>query len=514
MCGILGFLDKRGSAAVELLDAQLPAISDRGIFQSKLIGPGVAFGYARLPTDAVQNSGLNILSTADDRVFLYNGILTNVGYLKATFSLDCDDADTVVLRDGISRHGVSFLKHCRGMFAAALVDQEKVVLVRDTIGIKPLYYLDSDELFGFSSTLRGLCHPRIESPVTEVSPGEVVTFYRGPQQVVAEDYTYTPYRGFKKIDLLAALTEALVTPTVRYLSQPSQPRIGLLLSGGLDSSILLKLLVDNLSAEQMSRVALFTIGYPNADDVQKVRRLCADLHVTFTHLEPHGEEYSLDILESIVRANESPETRVARIGLLYDVLATEIERQGIQVLIAGEGADELFYGYERFNDGLSDPHIDELYKAFFKYVFPRTLLQRFDRSFAGHRIEGRVPFLDQEVVEVSRGFSSREKVGTQGRYKLPLRELAKDIGLPSYISERPKVKMGVGATGQVNVDTPDGYLERACLERFGTSLAEQARKFYEANFVRDGKDVQTRNPQQITEDELTRWAGQFRKRES
>lgn len=510
MCGLLGFVDKKGSAAVDLLDAQLPAIRDRGFFQSKFTGPGEAYGYVRLPTDAVTNFELNALSTAHDGTFLYNGILTNVEYLKDSFSLECDDADTVVFREGLSRYGVPFLTRCRGMFAAAYIDPEKVVLVRDTIGIKPLYYLDSDDLFGFSSTLEGLCHPDIHSLVTEVNPGEMVTFYRRGGEVITEDFNYAAYRGFKKEDLQSALTEALVTPTLRYLSQSTKPRIGLLLSGGLDSSILLKLLVDNLSDEQMSRVALFTIGYPDSEDVRNVKRLCIDLQLNFTHVEPYGDERSLDILEAIVRQNESPESRVARIGLLYEVLAAEIEKQGIHVLIAGEGADELFYGYERFNDGLHDAAIDELYGAFIRHVFPRTLLQRLDRSYARHCIEGRVPFLDQEIVDLAASFTAREKVGTEGAYKLPLRELARNIGLPPYISERPKTKMGVGATGQVNVDTPNGYLEQACQARFGTSLAEQARRIYDRIFSNSGKERLKRDPSQITEEQLGRWAAMHR----
>jgi len=169
--------------------------------------------------------------------------------------------------------------------------------------------------------------------------------------------------------------------------------------------------------------------------------------------------------------------------LLQDALAEQLQKRGIHVVISGEGADELFYGYERFINGLRKKDIETIFSYFFNNVFYNTLLQRFERIFAKRQIEGRVPFLDQELVILANKFTTDEKIKYYDTMlsKMPLRNLAKKIGLPAYIYLRQKVKMTEGVTKLKNAESENGYLEASIKKQlnktFGMYVYESYAKY-------------------------------------
>lgn len=479
MCGFIGILSNKENRQ-SCFERGLAAIQPRGTSIDLHQNTDELYGYCRLPTDDVSNTSLNEISTEPVKL-LFNGLITNAPELQKVYNLPTNVAgsDQQCLRVGLELYGTAFLSHCRGMFALAFVTAQHITLARDTVGIKPLYYIYDAGTFAFASEYKALRY--LELPVHEVLPGQIIRFERSTKDLIMQRFRYTDAENSNMKQLL---TRAVVEPTRRYLENSTKP-VALLLSGGLDSSITTKLLVDGLPKQYLTRLRAFCIGEVSASDVRLAKRLAASLGLSLTHVQPHTGTASLRQLPKIVYDTESPHARVAKVALLYDALATEIKRQGIDIVIGGEGADELFYGYHRFIEGLSHSQMDQLFTAFYHDVFPGTLLQRYDRIFARHQIEGRVPYLDQAIVSFAKRLQAHQKVmlTSNGHIsKLPLRELAKEIGLPAYIYNRSKEKMTSGATGKQNDSSTKGYLEQETKSVAGMSFQRLVTLLYRLQF--------------------------------
>lgn len=441
-----------------------------------------SYGYARLPTDGLAERRLSSIDSTPS-FLLFNGLLTNVQELCSAFALPKKAArsDHDCFQGGFASSGKSFLARCRGMFAGAIVTATTVSLVRDTVGIKPLYYVHDGPVFAFASEIKAVQH--LSLTVHEVAPGGIVTFNKVSGSVTVGTFEYAPTHDHKSLEEL--LYQSLVVPTKRYLAQTSRKRVAILLSGGVDSSLLAGLLVKYLPAADRRRLLAFSIGTPYSMDVAIAKKLAKRLSLPHVHVLLPDDAAMLGRLKGVVYRTESPLPRVAKVALLYAELAYAIKQREIDVVIGGEGADELFFGYHRFIEGLTHRQSDHLFRSFYKGLFPFTLLQRYDRVFAGCQIEGRVPFLDQAVIEYALRLSAESKIdheNTGHTSKLPLRGLAKKVGLPAYVYSRGKEKMTTGATGRHNVAESGGYLEEAALQLYGKSFEELVGDYYAMQF--------------------------------
>ncbi len=467
MCGFIG-LFSNNPVHQNAFSHGLRAIEARGRTTDVLKHEDASFGYCRLPTDDVTNDQLNTIVERDGTITLFNGLITNTSRLAEQYSLSPESAgsDSLCLGEGVSKNGTEFLRHCRGMFACAFIQENRIILARDTVGVKPLYFIDQPDLFAFASELKALTPFGVD--VQELLPGQTLVYDRVSRQSVVRNFSYAGEEGAKSLE--RRLEEAVVEPTRRYLAN-SQRRVAVLLSGGVDSSIIAQMLVNELRDKEKNRLIGFCIGEAGTNDIRVAEKLAKHLNLQLVHVTLPAPEILLRQMPDIVQAVESPHARVVKVALLYEALAEAIRQRDIDIVIGGEGADELFFGYHRFIDGLSHDQSDEVFRMFYKHVFYNTLLQRYERVFARKQIEGRVPFLDQEVVAIAEKLAPDSKVkkhadGTHTS-KLPLRELAKAIGLPGYVYDRPKEKMTSGATGKDNAGGDEGFLEAEARSRTG-----------------------------------------------
>ena len=480
MCGIIGIIHKNKSIQTESFEAGFFAIKNRGreeyIYD---LSPSERYGYHRLPTDGLDKAVSKKLSRGKLPLCLFNGIITNIDQLISEFKLNpqCRSSDTQTLAEGFQKHGIPFLNRCRGMFAFAHITKDAITLSRDSIGIKPLYYIFENDTFVFASEMKALL-PFSDGGIQSVQPGEIISFDKRSFSISKDRITYRPTT--KKYSLEELLVRSLIEPTRRYLQQTTKP-IGLLLSGGLDSSLLLGLFAKHLDRSEFQRVQCFSIGKPDADDSRATTLLGYTFGISLQHVILPSDKECLDMVQQIVHAVESPYARVVKVAFLQDALAKEIKRAGIDVIVSGEGADELFYGYRKFIDGLTFPQIDEVYKTFLTEMFPQTLLQRLDRIFARHCIEGRVPFLDQDLVAYAMKLPAHKKMlRTESTLvvKVPLRKLARTLGVPQEIADREKMPMLHGSTTQTNTENESGFLEEYCQKKLGMSCSKLVEKIY------------------------------------
>ncbi|HEX6462676.1 MAG TPA: asparagine synthase-related protein [Candidatus Saccharimonadales bacterium] len=484
MCGFIGILSEKHNWQ-DHFDTSFAAIWPRGTTNDQFHGNNESYGYARLPTDDIHNDALNQINGARPSL-LFNGLITNADELAVAFKLSegAEASDTQCLREGLAATGKQFVKHLRGMFAFAGITETEVTLVRDGIGVKPLYYVFEGGDFAFASEQKAL--QLMEATIHEVQPGQIVTYSKLDKTIARQRYDYVHRGSDAPHQLLDCLHASVIRPTERYLAH-SQKKVGLLLSGGLDSSLTAGLMAKFLPPRLKQKIQAFCIGEPRSQDIQAAKQLADQLGFPLIEVRPYSVEASMRMLPEIVYQAESPHARVIKVALLYDALAKAIQKAGIEVVVGGEGADELFFGYQRFIDGLTHEQSEELFSTFFSGVFPHTLLQRFDRIMARHQIEGRVPYLDQELICLARQIPPAEKVihsqdGNEYVSKQPLRVLAREIGLPAYIYDRPKEKMTSGATGYQNEAGKRGYLEDEAFRATGMYFQEAVVMLYKLYF--------------------------------
>lgn len=365
MCGIYGYYGFEDPALLGPMDAALAhrGPDDRGDFVD---GP-VALGHRRLAIIAPENGHQPMHNETGAVTVTYNGMIYNYRELREelaplghTFVTPCD---TEVLVHGYEQWGVEMLPRLNGQFAFAIWDAQKrrLFLARDRFGIRPLYYWSDGTRFAFASEVKALL--TIPDVSRELNPTAVDDFLAfryvpGPQTMfraihklppghtltvedgrvsVAPWYTLEhrhdmPRRPEEATDEL----EALLRDSAAKRLIADVP-VGVFLSGGLDSSLLIQLVHD---ADQGARKT-FTIGFGNAnDEFPQARRMAERCGTDHHEYQVHTGDF--DRLPQIVQALDEP---FGDAIVLPTYLLAEMAQEHVKVILLGEGADELGGGY-------------------------------------------------------------------------------------------------------------------------------------------------------------------------
>ena len=375
MCGIAGLLALDGAgpvdagAAVAMRDAMVHRGPDEaGAFAD---GP-VALAARRLSIIDVAH-GHQPVSTEDGSVtVVQNGEIYNHERLRDDLRghVFATRSDTEVIAHLYEEHGLAFAEKLRGMFAVAIWDarRRRLVLARDRFGIKPLYYSTDGGTLAFASELKALQRrPRashevdldaveaflafnsIPAPLTiyaaarKLPPGHLLIAEGGavrverfarPKPVPAAEVRREPF------PVLAAELRERMRDSVRAHLVSDVP-VGVLLSGGVDSSLLAAL----AAQESGYRVATFSIGFKERSfNELDMARLVAERYGT-DHHELVVEPDAAELLPRLVAAFDEP---FADSSSLPTYLVSELASQHVKVVLSGEGGDELFGGYETY----------------------------------------------------------------------------------------------------------------------------------------------------------------------
>lgn len=396
MCGIAGIVDFNSeSANLSFLKEMTDSISSRGpddfgYFESRNVG----FGFRRLSIIDIEN-GHQPMTARDERIALiFNGEIYNFREIKKTLQAKghkfTTQSDTEVLINSYIEWGEKCVAHLKGMFAFAVYDRdkEKVFIARDRLGIKPLYYSRTENGLVFASEMKAILkdpafkrqanlnalssyltfrYPVGDQPVFEnikrLLPGHSMTIT--PSGVSFNKYWEIPFYE-KKEDYgekyyLNKVEELLTKAVERRLV--SDVPLGALLSGGLDSSLVVALMKKLTTGEVRTySIGFDKEGYDESSFAEIVAKHCGTTHTALT-LGQH--DYMASLLETI-RIKDAPLSIPHEIALLQ--ICKELKKH-TTVVISGEGADELFGGYGRVQRSPMD------YKKikFIKEYVPRPL---------------------------------------------------------------------------------------------------------------------------------------------
>ncbi len=284
-------------------------------------------------------------------------------------------------------HGDSLVDHLEGMYAFAIVDGDRLILARDPLGIKPLYWAENDGVISFASEIKALAP--LSTNVREFPPGGIfqsdigVRIFRDIPLVTPSERPVDEYISLVR----STLEESVISHCM------SDVGLGAFLSGGLDSSVIAALAIRHLGS-----LHTFSVGVEGSSDLAAAR-IVADFLGTTHHEYLITAQEVMDCLPEIIHSLESFDQDLVR-SAVPCYFTSRLAAQHTKVILTGEGADELFAGYT-YHRSIADPQ--ELHKELRRTI--TTLhdinLQRADRLTMLHSIEGRVPFLDLKMVDLA-----------------------------------------------------------------------------------------------------------------
>lgn len=343
-----------------------------------------------------------------------------------------------------------FLDELNGIFAFGLYDsaEDTYLIARDHMGIIPLYqgwdengnYFIASEL----KALEGAC-----KKINEFPPGHY--FYSKNGEV--KKWYSRDWENFENVkdneasidDLKVALEQAV------HRQLMSDVPYGVLLSGGLDSSVIsalakryskLRIEDNDMKDAWWPQLHSFAIGLENSPDL-KAARIVAD-HIGTVHHEIHYTiQEGLDAIRDVIYQIETYDVTTIRASTPMYLLARVIKSMGIKMVLSGEGADEVFGGYLYFHKA---PSAEEFHKETVRKLSRLHLYDclRANKSLAAWGVEGRVPFLDKEFLDIAMRFNPSEKMVKDGRIEKWCIRKAFEEYLPESIAWRQKEQFSDG----------------------------------------------------------------------
>lgn len=314
-----------------------------------------------------------------------------------------------------------------GDYAFAVWDGDNLALARDSLGVKPLFYCVSDDLCAFGSS-RDSLHELGFEEIHTLKPEHILFNWNdiAPAQKI--------YEKFMEVDAskLNKLLKLSVSKRVEGLDD-----VGVIFSGGVDSSILAMLLKD-ISYNKKLNITLYAVGREGSKDLEAARYAAEYLDLPLkTQLitEKLIKEHIGEVVHAIGDDN------LMKVGVgLTTYFATKLAcEDGIKVAISGQGADELFGGYNRYLKSFEENTLEFEIRQDISNMY-HVNLERDDACAMLNSVELRLPFLDEKLVEYAINLPIKYKISGPGDIlrKNILRKLAFNEGLDTEIAYRPK----------------------------------------------------------------------------
>ena len=443
MCGICGGVNISHETVLRMLQHQ----HSRGPDNTGIAQRGnVIFGHNRLSIIDKSEQSSQPVNIFYRNLLTYNGEIYNYNPNYAS--------DTLWLYSALDENLESVVNSLNGMFAFGYYDGDKIYLVRDRFGIKPLYYYHNGDVFAFASTPGALSliknskwsisekgfaeyitlgatqlHSMFDG-IKAVPPGHYV-IYDLKSNTATVNRWYYPKKVENAIERIPELVEQAID---RVKLTCDWPQI-VLLSGGIDSTL--------VASRYMGNSAI----HLRSPEEEYAKKVAEKFNLNLITADPQESSAEEDLTDYIHKSGDP-----TMAGLIPYITCKEIARKGFRVAITANGADELFYGYNRMTGSREDQvmHIfrpladltlwDKLSPqeleigSYLTYDLNKTL----DFASMCHSVEVRVPYLDHELVEAAMSIPAEKHVARLGNKTL-LKEMLVKLGFDYDFIHRPKV---------------------------------------------------------------------------
>lgn len=384
MCGICGYISKH-EYSITMLKKMNDTMMHRGLNDSGEIiekmcdGKYIGLGQRRLSILDLSSNGHQPMYTADKNVVItYNGEIYNFQEireeLEKTGRKFVSTCDTEVLLQAYEEYGISMLNRLNGMFAFSLYDKKKnlVILARDRIGKKPLYYYWNGRTMVWGSELkpimahpefckevrrdiisRYLCHKFINAPDTifentyKLEPGQYLIYHEGKIEKkkywdIIEEYEENSKNLIEDYSEARRGVKDLIYDSVKKRMIADVP-VGTFLSGGIDSTLITAM------AQEIkgSKIKTYTIGFETKEENEAIYAKEIAKYIGTDHTELYiTQKELLDMLEEMPKYFDEPFADSSQIPTM---LVSKLARKDVAVVLAGDGGDELFCGYKMYD---------------------------------------------------------------------------------------------------------------------------------------------------------------------
>jgi len=453
-----------------------------GLKDAALTPSRIALGHSRL-TIIGQGAETQPYESCDGKlVLIHNGEIYNYQKLRTLLQGEhnlktTSDSEVIVhlleetYRGDLLNAVKRIIGLLDGMYTLAVTDGRSVVVARDPVGKKPLYFLEREDVTFFASEKKALWNdtdkPRRLMPgeLLHLSGNEVSVHQGFPLQLPQIDIT-----DFREaVDLYKdVLTKAIE----KRLSGLDSMPLGVIFSGGIDSVLVAKLL-----QQQGRNIFCYCTGTENSGDIIAAKEVAEDLGLPLK-TKIIDEELVEKLLPTIIREVEEGGLLQVEVAIpMY--LATQMgSEDGIRVMFTGQAADEIWAGYPWYTDVIEEDGYLRLHEKLWEdlnYLYTDTL-EREDKLTMAHSVELRAPYLDRDVVQLSMRVSPKLKIqGINDDFRKRVhRQAAVELGVPPYLSYRIKDPAQTGSGIH-------GIIQEIAINRIGETDANLVKQ----NIARD-----------------------------
>ena len=418
MCGICGFVSSRKIEESELKRMN-DSIAYRGpddsgeMLYADCHGRNIGIAHRRLSImDLSKNGHQPMLSDDGNIILTFNGEIYNFKEIRVelekkgySFQTKCD---TEVILKAYQCYGINCLQKLNGMFAVVIYDKiaETIILARDRIGVKPLYYYYKDEDFVWGSELKPItlfpnfckeirtdvlgrffCHKFIKSPDTifehtyKVEPGQYIIYKNGDISAhtywnILEKYEYGKKNQYSDYCEAKTETSSLIEDAVKRRMIADVP-VGIFLSGGIDSTV-----IAAFAQKQSSNpIKTYTIGFETQEENEAVYAKEVANVLGTNHTETYISDKELvELLKDLPIYFDEPFSDSSQ---LPTMLVSQLAKKDVSVVLSGDGGDELYCGYEMYDWVRMAQKLDGIGDVMFKVPGIKQFLNRMpDKPYA------------------------------------------------------------------------------------------------------------------------------------
>ncbi|OWZ82660.1 asparagine synthase-related protein [Natranaerobius trueperi] len=358
--------------------------------------------------------------------------------------------DTFITKDKLldlyEKEGPEFVSYLGNGFSLILLENDRIFVARDTFGRKPLYYaIDDNGNFHFASEMKALRD--YFNNIEIFPPGSYYTEQAGIQSFSSVPLFHSNIKddpGSKDYYEKAAKLNYLMTKAVSEAwKEAKDPAV--FLSGGVDSSVVAVALA-NLTDKKINT---FAVGTENSEDILNARKVSE--YIQSHHVElTYNKDDMFEVLPEVIYYLESFDVELVNSSIANFLVSKLAKEHGFDVVLSGEGADELFGGYHHLKDCKTDTELNEALEGLLRGLHNGGL-QRVDRMTSAHSLNCRMPFLHHKIINFAKRIPCDWKISRDGMEKLLLRQ-AFDGDLPSEVLWRKKAQFGIGSGNEKTME--------------------------------------------------------------
>ncbi|MGD9031359.1 MAG: asparagine synthase (glutamine-hydrolyzing) [Desulfobacteraceae bacterium] len=406
----------------------------------------IALGHSRLRIVGNEKTTQPYTSCDGKLVLIHNGEIYNYQKLKTLLYQQHEikttsDSEVIIhlleetYRGNLLDAMEKLIGLLDGMYAIAVTDGKSLVVARDPIGKKPLYYINNNGTTYFASEKKALWNGK-DDPV-RLGPGDMLNIDKSGSEV--HDGFHLQLPQIDIVDFREAVEiykDILITAVKKRLTGLKESRIGVIFSGGIDSVLISKLL-----QREGKNIICYCTGTEDSGDIVAARSVATDLGLELktTIID---EDIVEEMLPEIIRNVEESGLLQVEVAIPMYLAAKLAGEDNIRVMFTGQAADELFAGYPWYNNVIDESGYLRLHEKLWEdlNLLYTDTLEREDKLTMAHSIELRAPYLDRDVIQTAMRISPRLKL--EGKKddlrKRVHRQASVELGVPPYLAFRAK----------------------------------------------------------------------------